>query len=124
MTTPSARFRPYEHVRSPDDFRRAFDRRRPVSDSRLVVHAVENGLGFPRLGISVAKRRVRRATARNRLKRLIREAFRQNKMAMPVGLDLIVVPRTADLTFLQVRDSLVKLACNAAERLGARTGGP
>lgn len=126
MTLPRATFRPHEHVRKPADFRRAFDRRKPASDAVLVVHAVENGLPHARLGISVGRKKVRKATARNRLKRLVREAFRQHKAELPTGVDLIVVPRGADLTYAQVRASLLTLAPAAAARLVARprAGGP
>jgi ribonuclease P protein component len=120
MTAPRATFRKHEHVRRPADFRRAFDRRRPASDAVLVVHAVENGLSHARLGISVGRKKVRKATARNRIKRLVREAFRQNKAELPTGVDLVVVPRSADLTFTQVRASLITLARAAAARLTAR----
>ena len=93
--TPSETFRPHERIKDPADFRRAFDRRRSVSDDVLIVYGVENGLDHPRLGISVSRKKVRRATARNRIKRLIREAFRLDKAELPSGVDLIVLPRAA-----------------------------
>jgi ribonuclease P protein component len=121
---PRATFRPHERVRRPEDFRRAFDRRRSASDGLLVVHAVENGLPHARLGIAVGKKKVRKATARNRIKRLIREAFRLSKPELPAGVDLIVIPRGAPLTFEAVRRSLPELARAAAARLGRRATGP
>jgi ribonuclease P protein component len=42
------------------------------------------------LGTIVAKRHVRTAVERNRLKRVIRESFRQNKDRL-AGLDVIVI---------------------------------
>jgi ribonuclease P protein component len=45
-----------------------------------------------RLGI-VASRKVGNAVARNRAKRLIREAFRRHAARMPPGLDLVVIAR-------------------------------
>ncbi len=58
----------------------------------LVVHGRPNGLEHPRLGLSVG-RRVGTAVQRNRLKRLIREAFRHLQHDFPRGYDLIVVVR-------------------------------
>jgi ribonuclease P protein component len=113
-----ARFRPHERVKRPDDFRRAFGRKRAVSDAALVVHAAENRLDHPRLGISVPRKVARRATARNRLKRVIREAFRLSKAALPAGVDLIVVPRDPKLSLEQARHSLRTLARDAARRVG------
>jgi ribonuclease P protein component len=124
MTAPRATFRPHEHVRRPEDFRRAFGRRRPASDAALVVHVAENGLPYARLGISIGRKKVRKAAARNRLKRLVREAFRQSKAELPTGLDLIVVPRSPDLTYPQVRASLVALAHAAAARLATQPSKP
>jgi ribonuclease P protein component len=112
------RFRPHERVRDPRDFRRAFALRRPVSDAVIVVHAVPNGLPHSRLGISVPRKLTRKAVVRNRLKRCIREAFRISKSALPAGLDLIVVPRAADLSVHQASASLPVLVRDAARRLG------
>src|SRR5947209_10898822 len=90
-TRPFA-FRPAEHLRRPTDFRRVYDRRRSASDNWLIVYACENGLPHLRLGLSVS-RKVGPAVHRNRLRRLYREAFRLTRHEMPVGLDLILIPR-------------------------------
>ncbi len=114
----TARFRPHERIKDPNDFRRAFDRRRSVSDASMVVYGVENGLAFPRLGLSVSRKKFRKATTRNRLKRRIREAFRLCKAELPIGVDLVVVPRDPNLSFAKARASLPRLARDVARRLG------
>ncbi len=110
-------FRPYERIKDPADFRRAFDRKRSVSDNVLIIYGVENGLDHPRLGISVSRKKVRKATARNRLKRLIREAFRLGKVELPPGVDLVVLPRGGELTFAVARQSLLTLGRDLSRRL-------
>jgi ribonuclease P protein component len=116
---PPATFRPHERISRADDFRRAFDRRRSASDTFLVVHGVENGLGYPRLGLSVSRKRCGSAVARNRVKRLLREAFRLSKNELPSGVDLVVVPRGPLRSLAEARQSLLRLAQAVARRLSA-----
>ena len=120
---PRARFRPHEHVRQREIFQRVFALRRAVSDPSLVVHAIANGLNHARLGISVPRKITRRAVVRNRLKRLVREAFRLNKAALPRGVDLIVVPRQSKLSATTISSSLRVLAPDAARRAGVASKG-
>ena len=56
--------RPHERMNDPAEFRRAFEGRRSVSDDVLIVYGVENGRAYPRLGISVSRKKVREATDR------------------------------------------------------------
>ncbi len=118
---PTATFRPHERIKDPKDFRRAFDRKRSASDGVLIVYGVENGRDHARLGLSVSRKRVRKAHDRNRVKRLLREAFRLNKADLPIGLDLVVVPRGGALTFAEAMRSLPDLANAVSRRLGGRT---
>lgn len=49
-----------------------------------------NSVGHPRLGLSVPKRRVGRATRRNRLRRLVRETLRTRAGRLP-PVDMVFV---------------------------------
>lgn len=52
----------------------------------------ENGLGISRMGVTASKR-IGNAVKRNRIKRLVREFFRQNRMALLQGYDFVIVAR-------------------------------
>src|SRR5262249_46308035 len=95
-TAGSLRFRKTEHLRSPQDFQRVYDRKRSVSDDWLIVYGRANDLGYSRLGLSVS-RKVGGAVVRNRFRRLYREAFRLTRDQMPAGFGLILIPRTANM---------------------------
>ena len=72
------------------------------------------------MGISVSRKRARRAHDRNRIKRLLREAFRLGKSELPAGLDLVVVPKGPALTFEAARSGLPALAQAISRRIGPR----
>ncbi len=121
MTTgTTTRFRPHERIKDPADFRRAFERRRWESDATLTIYGIENGRDHPRLGLSVSRKKIKTAAGRNRFKRLIREVFRLSKAELPVGLDLIVVPRNPAARFDDVRRSLPTLARALERRMRGR----
>ncbi len=73
-------------------FAAVFDARVRKNVGPLGVAGRLNGLPHNRLGLSVS-RRVGNAVRRNRMKRLLREAFRLNQHAWPTGMDLVVVVR-------------------------------
>jgi ribonuclease P protein component len=113
----SYRFRRAERLRRPSDFRRVYERRRSVSDDFLIVYACENGLPHLRLGLSVG-RKAGPATRRNRLRRLYREAFRLTRHQMPVGLDLVLIPRgDEEPTLEELKRSLPRLVRQLARKL-------
>ena len=113
-------FRPVEHLRRPADFRRVYERRRSASDEWLIVYGCENQLPHLRLGLSVS-RKVGQAVARNRLRRLYREAFRLSRQALPVGIDLVLIPRKSEAPPLEeLKQSLVRLVKQVARKLTPR----
>ena len=83
-------FGPERRLRRRRDFTQIFSggRRLTTQVVTFVVHP--NGVSYPRLGLAVPRRVARRAVARNRLKRRIRESFRLHAEHLG-GVDVVVL---------------------------------
>jgi len=69
----------------------------------------ENAITTPRLGIVVAKKNVRRAVGRNRVKRLIRESFRLHQHEiMPCDIVVLAMKGVEALSNAEIFDDLEK----------------
>jgi ribonuclease P protein component len=71
-------------------FKAVLDRRRRVADPTLTLYVARNDCGHPRLGVSIG-RSCGNAVTRNRLKRLLREAFRQSQDRIPPAHDYVLM---------------------------------
>ncbi|GAB4357854.1 MAG: ribonuclease P protein component [Methylohalobius sp. ZOD2] len=76
------------------DFARVFSHPRVSADAFFTVLMRPNERYYARLGLAISKRKVKKAVARNRIKRLVRESFRLNRSRLPAA-DIVVVAKPA-----------------------------
>lgn len=96
------------------------------SNELLTLYMAQNNCGHPRVGICVGKS-LGKAVLRNRLKRLLREAFRRSQEQIPAGFDYVVMfsRRLSEssesakqaITSEQIKSALLSLVSNASKKI-------
>jgi ribonuclease P protein component len=116
------RFPKSSHLRRPAEFKAVYGARCKAGDGYLLIFARPNGLGETRCGLSVSKKQHGIAVRRNRIKRKLREAFRQCRCDLPEGLDLILIPRRdSGAGVNEYRQSIRRLAGRLGHKLESQT---
>ena len=76
------------------DFLALYRKGKFTASKNIVIYVRKNNLPFNRLGITAGKK-IGNAVHRNRAKRIIRQAYRENECLMPLGIDIVIVARSA-----------------------------
>lgn len=95
---------------TPSDFDHVFSQSTRLGSPYITLVVRKNSLSHPRLGFAIAKKQVKHAHERNRLKRVIREYFRLTQHELP-KVDIVVMARSAviELDNVALRQVLDKL---------------
>ncbi|MEM1486080.1 ribonuclease P protein component [Oscillospiraceae bacterium PP1C4] len=99
------------------EFRRAYYRGRAFTTPVVVVYVLKNHKGINRIGLTATKK-IGKAVARNRARRIIKEAYRLLESNFPVGYDYVFVARTK--TVFSSTDDVMKAMNFALTKLFAK----
>jgi ribonuclease P protein component len=105
-------------------FKAVLSRKLFFSNDLLKLYLAQNTYGRPRLGLSVSKS-LGTSVQRNRLKRLLREVFRQTQDQLPADYDYVLMfskkgwqgsgPDTLSLG--QLKEAFLRLVADAEKRI-------
>ena len=92
------------------EFQRAYQKGNKYWNRYFVIYVLHTRFNYLRLGITASKK-VGKSVQRNRVKRVIRESFRQLRPRIKTGHDIVVVGRTpaCQLTCQEAQNELAAL---------------
>lgn len=105
------RFTKAERLTKKKEFERVFSEGKVFKDTKIVFYIIANDCQYSRIGLVVSKK-VGNAVQRNRVKRLLREAYRLNKHLLTANVDIIAIPRrpfTSNLKLPDIENEFKKL---------------
>ena len=100
-----------DRLRKRREFLSVYENRRSFFFRLFVIYVKPNELGRHRLGLTVSKK-VGCSVVRNRVKRVMREAFRKSRGSIPGSFDIVVNAKktAADMKLGEAVESLLELA--------------
>lgn len=78
---------------TPAQFQNVFNNATRFGSYQFTILITPNTSNTNRLGLAIAKKRVKLATQRNRIKRIVRESFRLNSEQLP-AIDMVVMVKS------------------------------
>jgi ribonuclease P protein component len=122
----SNRFSKDNRLLNAADFGRVFQAAARSRDRLFTVLCRQNTSSSARLGLAISKKHCRKASARNRIKRIVRESFRLNK-GLLAGFDVVVInqPGAATASNAELFESLDAhwQRCSTSKPRGSKTNG-
>ncbi|MGH8507001.1 MAG: ribonuclease P protein component [Stenotrophobium sp.] len=112
-----ARFPRRARLLKPGEFKAVFEKGTREQTQLFTMVVCANAQGHARLGLAVAKKSIPLSACRNRVKRHIRESFRQNQQFLP-SVDLVFLTRPAarNASAASIRQQLQRLWTRLTEK--------
>ncbi len=90
-----------------EGYSRVFKRNKRLTNRFWIVLAHRQGTAECRLGLAIAKKRAKRAVDRNKIKRIARESFREQRVVLS-GIDAVVMNKdaAAKASTIELRQSI------------------
>ena len=110
------RFRKKERLLKSKDFNKVYKKGLAGRANGVVLYCLANALEHNRLGFSIGSKNIKRATSRNRIRRLFKEVYRKSKSRLKSGFDIVVVVRkdiSATISHDSATDTFLKLSKEA-----------
>lgn len=95
-------------IKKNEDFQTVFKNGKSIANRQFVIYMLQNPVEREfRIGLSVSKK-IGNAVTRNRIKRLIRQVFLEEKHRIKNGKEFIIIARkpAADMGYYEVKNSL------------------
>lgn len=102
-----------EHLLKTKEFNRVYKKGLSAKDNGIILYCLANESGHNRLGFSIGSKNIKRATSRNRIRRLFKEVYRKTKRNLKSGFDIVMVVKRdlrASLTYKSAESAFLKLA--------------
>lgn len=86
-------FKKKEHILKSKEFREIYKKGRSFKKNGFVLCVMPNGLAYSRLGFSISSANVKLASIRNRIRRLFREIYKENRAILKGAVDIVLIAR-------------------------------
>jgi len=80
-------------ITTPSEYRHVFQKAKRLHDRCFTILLRQNDFGHARLGLVVSRKCAKKAVARNRIKRIVRESFRKRYKEL-AAFDIVVIGKS------------------------------
>jgi ribonuclease P protein component len=85
-------FPPQLRLKKAAEYKKVFTNPVKSTDRYFTLLAAQNDFAYPRIGLAIAKKMIKKAVDRNAIKRTVRESFRLQRHVMG-NIDIVVLAR-------------------------------